>query len=329
MDELSNKLVSIIIVTFGIEDYLKHCLDSIKKQSYPELEIIVIDNSPNQSAVQEISKSSPCAQEPGKSYRGIKVYSGMKNLYYCAGLNKGIEISSGDFVLCLNDDVILNKEFIGEALKGFDIEPRVAIVSGKILRFDRESIDSAGLVLTLWRTARERGYGLRDRGQFEKEGYIFGVNGAVAFYRREMLEEIKQGKDYFDSDYRFFYEDLDIAWRAQNFGWRGYYIPSAIACHIRGGSLRTKAGKAKPYARMYLSDALHFDLIKNRYLTIIKNESWVSFLIHLPAIILYDLVIWSYVLLFNPCLIKLFLVSMPEYLDSAFIKRKKKNALPS
>jgi len=42
-------------------------------------------------------------------------------------------------------------------------------------------IDSTGLFLTPWRTAKERGYGDKDRGQFGKEGYIFGVNGAVAF----------------------------------------------------------------------------------------------------------------------------------------------------
>lgn len=129
----------------------------------------------------------------------------------------------------------------GEGIRrelGFTTDERIGIVSGKILRQDTKTIDSTGLFLSIERIARERGYGVYDRGQFDKEGYVFGVNGAVAFYRRKMLDVIKQGIDYFDSEYRFFYEDLDLAWRAQNSWGRGFYIPRALAYHMRGGSLR-------------------------------------------------------------------------------------------
>ena len=108
------------------------------------------------------------------------------------------------------------------------------MVSAKVLRADGKTIDSTGLFLSVWRTAGERGHGLIDTGRFEREEYIFGVNGAVAFYRRQMLEEIKIGQEYFDPDFHIFYEDLDMAWRAQRAGWRGYYIPQAIAYHARG-----------------------------------------------------------------------------------------------
>ncbi|MFH1199426.1 MAG: hypothetical protein V1650_04665, partial [Candidatus Omnitrophota bacterium] len=128
----------------------------------------------------------------------------------------------------------------------------------------------------------------------------------VAFYRKEMLEDIKEDQDYFDSDFHFFYEDLDIAWRAEKKGWKGYYIPEALAYHIRGATARRSEGINKKYARRYLNDGLHLDLIKNRYLTIIKNESCLDFLLHLPFIILYDFVIWSYILVFRPQLIKFF-----------------------
>jgi len=67
-----------------------------------------------------------------------------------------------------------------------------------------------------------------------------------------MLERIKigsprscaqgRGSEYFDADFRFFYEDLDVAWRAHNLGWKSYYIPAAIAYHIRGGTARKDKG---------------------------------------------------------------------------------------
>ncbi len=311
MQELSNKIVSVIVVTSGVKDYLRFCLDSLGKQTHTRLEIIVIDNSCNRNLSRDISDSFPA----------VRLYSSPENLSYCESLNKGIQMSNGDFILCLNDDVTLDKEFIREALKGFSVDVRVGMVSGKILRSDEKTIDSTGLFLSISRTAKERGYGHRDKGQYEKEEYIFGVNGAVAFYRREMLEDIKIGTDYFDADHRFFYEDLDIAWRGHNFGWKAHYVPKAVAYHVRGATARGDYGIDKPFARRYLSDDLHFDLLKNRYLTIIKNESALSFLLHLPFILFYDILVWVYVLFFRPGLIKNFLFNL-NYVKLAFRKRK-------
>jgi len=319
MEAMSNKLVTIIIVTAGKEHYLESCLASLQPQTYSDFEIIVIDNSLNPDFTNKIRKSNP----------DIKIYSGPKNLFYCEALNKGIEMSKGDFILCLNDDVILEKNFIEQALGSFNIDSKIGLVSGKILRQDKKTLDSTGLFLSFFRTTKERGYGLADKGQFEKEEYIFGVNGAVAFYLKKMLEDIKEGNDYFDSDFHIFYDDLDIAWRAKRKGWKGYYIPSAIAYHVRGGTVRLTKGIDKPYSRRYLSDQLHADLIKNRYLAIVKNESFFGLLLHLPGIACYDFIIWSYCLLFKPQMIKFFIFNF-KYLKQAIKKRmlRLKNPIP-
>lgn len=307
---MSSRLVSIIIVTTG-KHYINACLDSIKTQVYSEFEVLVIDNSLNLDFGRNLNIRYPF----------IKFYSSSKNLFYCQALNKGTEASKGDFILCLNDDVILDRKFIEEALRGFDINKRIGMVSGKILRCDGKIIDSTGLFLTTWRTAKERGYGYKDNGQFEKEGYVFGVNGAVAFYRKDMLDEIKINGEYFDSYFRIFYEDLDISWRAQNFGWKGYYIPTAVAYHIRGGTVRQGRGINRKYARRYLSNELHWDLLKNRYLTVIKNEKFLDFLGHLPFIVLYDLFLWIYVIIFKLRLFREFSIHVFT-IKSAFQKRR-------
>ena len=150
--------------------------------------------------------------------------------------------------------------------------------------------------------------------------YIFGVNGAVAFYRRKMLEDIKQGPDYFDSDFGFFYEDLDIAWRAQNKGWKGYYVPTAIAYHARGGTARKEKGVGRSFARFYISDNLQFELIKNRYLTIIKNDTLLGLLLHLPSIFIYSLAELGFLLLFRQKVIPS-LLCLPRFMKSALRKR--------
>ena len=286
MHEKSNGLINVIVVTQKKGNYLSLCLDSISAQTYSNLTVSVIDNS-------------------------------QENLFYCQALNKGIAQGAAEFVLCLNDDVILEPAFIKEALKGFALNGNIGLVSGKILRTDRKTLDSTGLFLTYWRTAKERGYGNLDKGQFDKPQYIFGVNGAVAFYRRQMLEETKVNSEYFDHNFRIFYEDLDISWRAHRRGWKGYYVPLAVAYHVRGGTVRKERGINKKHARKYISDELYVDLIKNRYLTIIRNEAFISFILFSPFMLAYDLLAWIHILVSRPRLLKkiFFIISLliPEF----------------
>ncbi len=283
---MSKELVSIVVVSAKESDYLAACLDSIRVQDYHRLEILLVDTSPAADLSQSLTAGRPAI---------TLLHS--PNASYCQALNMGIEMARGEFILCLNDDVILDKDFIQDALKGFAVSKNIGMVSGKVLRFDKKTIDSAGLSVSIWRTAKERGYGRQDKGQFEKQGFVFGVGGAVAFYRRGMLEWIKLGGEYFDNDFGFFYEDLDVAWRAERHGFRGYYIPTAVAYHLRGLTTRKGQGIDKPFARRFLDDELHAGLIKNRYLTMIKNERLFWFILHLPFIFLYDCVSWGYVFL--------------------------------
>lgn len=306
-----NSLVSVVVLTCGKNNYFVSCLEAINKQTYSNLEVILIDNSSTTGLTQKAREACP----------SLKVFSNPENLFYCAAMNKGIEMSRGEVVLCLNDDVLLDVNFIKEALKGFARSNNIGIVSGKILRSDRLTLDSTGLFLSICRTIKERGYGSKDIGQFEKEGFIFGVCGAAAFYRRKMLEDVKEGASYFDPDFRIFYEDLDISWRASKCGWKGYYIPTALAYHVRGGSIRKNSGLNKPVARAYLSDELHHDLIKNRYLTIIKNEKLLSFFLHILPICVYDMCSWLYILFFRPKVIKIFFSSLHCF-QTAIRKRR-------
>ena len=311
MEIRSNEIVSVIIVTVGAGDHLRRCLHSLSLQTYSCLDSIVVDNSLQSSWSRGLALSFPAA----------KFYSSPFRMAYGESLNKGISLSAGAYILCLNDDVVLEASFIQEALRGFSAGPRVGMVSGKILRWDRKTLDSTGLFLSYCRTARERGYGTRDRGQFEQQGFVFGASGAAALYKREMLEDIKQGADYFDSRFRFFYEDLDLAWRGQRAGWLGYYVPSALAYHLRGASLRTPQGISRPLARRFLSEECYLELVKNRYLTILKNETAPRFIWHLPGILFYDLFAWIYLLVFKPKLIK----KIPRLVSQIQLSLKKNN----
>ncbi len=287
---MTSRLISVLIPTCGREDYYVDCLKSLRSQTRPPGEVILLDSSPDKAT----------ASKAREVYPSVVCHNVPADFYFGSTLNLGIAASSGDFILCLNDDTILDKDFIKEALEGFAQNEKIGMVSGKIMRPDRKTLDSTGLFLTLWRTARERGYGKIDRGQFNQSGFVFGVSGAAAFYRREMLEAVKEGRNYFDPRFRMFYEDLDLAWRAQRAGWKAYYTPLALAYHVRGGTIRNPKGRGKKMARHYIDDTAHKELIKNRYLSIIKNESLSEMLLCLIPVLFYEIVTWTYILFFRP-----------------------------
>ena len=271
-------------------------LDSVRNQSYKPVEIILINNS----------SDSDFLAWAKNNYPDIQIFIYKENLLFCLTHNKGIAESKGEYALCLNDDVILEEDFIKRAVEAMQRDNSIGMVSGKLMRMDKKTIDSAGLFLARSRIPKERGFGDIDAGQYENPGYVFGVSGAAGFYRRKMLEDIKIGDDYFDSDYGIFYDDLDLCWRANRFGWKGYYAPSAIAYHLRGGTVKENNPRIsflKRYNFAYLPLNLQAHLMKNRYMTIIKNDSLRALILNISPVAWYEIKLWSYALFFKPRLI--------------------------
>ena len=186
----------------------------------------------------------------------------------------------------LNQDTRLDKEFCREALKGFTGTSRVGMVSGRILRFDETTVDSLGQYLSRSLYPKERGYNTPWRSIQEEEREIFSVCGAVAFYRRAMLQEVAFQGEYLDEDFFMFFDDIDLGWRAQRRGWKARYAPEAIAFHSRSGTL-SPGRKVGLFFRRPLE--LRYHLVKNRYLTLLKNASWREVIKALPFLLLRDL----------------------------------------
>ncbi|MFC1624532.1 glycosyltransferase family 2 protein, partial [Candidatus Omnitrophota bacterium] len=217
-----------------------------------------------------------------------------RNLLFCKAYNQGIAASKGNFILCLNNDCFLDKDYLREAINAIGIDRKIGAVSGKILRMDKKTIDSTGLFLGRNRKPAERGYGKKDKGQYEERGYIFGVSGACAFFRRSMLMDVKDEHGYFDERFGMYYEDLDLCWRAQKKGWKAYYNPKAIAYHVRGGTAISKGGRRGGLNLPYLSDELKKRYLNNRYMCMKKNDSLCGFLVNLPFILWYEIKIRCY-----------------------------------
>ncbi|HXI02196.1 MAG TPA: glycosyltransferase family 2 protein, partial [Candidatus Saccharimonadales bacterium] len=224
-----------------------------------------------------------------------------RNLGFCRANNDALKRSGGLFILCLNADAVLEPDYLEKALPAFESDPAVGMVAGKIRRFEGDVLDSAGQFLTRARRIRDRGYGEEDRGLYDEPGEVFSVCGAVALYRRAMVDAVSRDGEFFDEDFFSFGEDLDVCWRARRAGWRAVYVPAAGARHFRGGSQAGAVpllGRISQMARRPPEVRAH--IVKNRYLMIVKNDTAGAFLRDLPFILAWEAVQWSWLLLASP-----------------------------
>lgn len=312
---LTPDLVSVIIVNYNRKSHLTKCLDSVRNQRYSLIETLVIDNASSDGSVEVVERGYP----------KVKLIVNETNELFCRAQNKGIAISEGKYILCLNSDVVLDRNFVTKMVEAMKLNEEIGMVSGKILSLDGRYIDSAGQLLGRSRKPVERGYRRPVSREYQKPSYVFGAGGVAPLYKRRMLEDIKIGDEYFDESYGMFYEDLDISWRANMLGWRAYYTPEAIAYHARGGTAKTinaKINLFKKYDFTYLSQELKGHLIKNRYLTMLKNDSVRGIMINSPFILAYEIKLWAYILCFNPSLVEVTIKNIKKYGRTALVKRR-------
>lgn len=270
---VDNELASVIIINRNGRIFLNGCIDSVKKQSHNKIEIILIDNASTDESISIVQYN----------HKEVIIIANSNNEGYSKAANTGIVKSKGEFILILNPDIVLTPNFVENCLLAIRKDEKIGSVSGKLLRFKSEHkfdyIDSTGLILCQdIRRPLDRGQNQRDNGQYDREEYIFGVNGAAPFYRRAMLEDVKIWNEYFDENFFAYYEDVDLAWRAQLLGWKCYYTPSAVAYHYRSYLKSEDGNIGKIHA------------VKNRYLIYLKNEFAASFLKHLLTNLLVEII---------------------------------------
>jgi len=316
--------------------WLEKCLDSLLNQTYPNIEILILDNGSKDG-------SRKWLQDFTSKYEKIRLVLNEKNLGFASAHNIGIKMAKGKFVCLLNQDIILDEQFIANALTGFVFgntdNARIAAVQSKLCRLTQNLkktniLDSTGLVILKNRRVISRGQGQEDRGQYEQRKFIFGADGALPLYSKEALEDIKiptaNGEwEYFDEDYFMYKEDVDLAWRFILFGWRTVYIPEAKAWHARGaGESAARSSMAIIKERRKVPSWTKFYSWKNQRLMQVKNESSALFIKHLPLILWKEFRSLLYIIFLEPQNLKAipaFIMQFPKALRKrSYITRHKR-----
>lgn len=295
--------ISVHIAAWNHAAVLRDALESLRAQTFKDFTLTVVDNASGDGSSGVVRELFPEAT----------VLRNFKNLGFSRAHHQAVELarnrwvdddkkgrSSIDrYVLVMRPDVILMPDFLEQIARGLDGRYGVASACGKLLRaqprFEEDGdprfsdrLDSAGLRLHRSRRAVERGAGEPDGSAYGAPAEVFGPSDALALYRAEAIEALREADgEFFDEDFFACEEGVDAAWRLRLLGWTSWYLPSAVAYRFRGSEARNAAGVFERFGRNYGRSALMDRLsIRNRLLLRAKNDDGVNRLLHLPWIAL-------------------------------------------
>ena len=253
---MDNPSVSCLIITYApTREVLDECLESLSSQTHKPDRILIADNK---SETSEIVSSLPGDE--------IVILMLPANLGFAGAINRALSEIDTDFVLIMNFDVILESNFIEEALKGFTDE-KIMCVTGKTLFMnDRKVIDNTGTLVNGHLSAYNRGVGQIDIGQYDFPDQPMGACFAAALIRRKAFEPKFVGP--MDDNYFLYYEDVDWCYRMNIYGYRCSYVPTAVMYHHHSLTTRDKDVAFKYY---YIQRNLLYTIVKNmKLITMIK-----------------------------------------------------------
>src|ERR1700722_699295 len=214
MSNFVENLVSVVIPNWNGKRFLSGCLDSLGKQKYPFVEIVVIDNGSKDGSVEFLEENYP----------HVRLFKFEQNTGFSVAVNRGIIESRGEFVALLNNDTIVDELWLSELVKAMREHTEIGSAGCKMLAYDdRTLLDGAGDGYRRGGLPGRIGHRERDLGQFDTQRYILGACGGAALYRRVLFDDI----GLFDEDYFAYLEDVDLGLRAQNAGYKCIYVPTA------------------------------------------------------------------------------------------------------
>ena len=227
--------VSIITLNWnGLED-TRECLESLKKVTYANHEVIVVDNCSDGDDAEVLKR-----QFDGY----IHLICNDKN-YGCAeGFNTGIrhvmEDCNSDYILLMNNDVVVDPGFLDHLVEMAESDEQIGVVEPKVYYYDyhgrKDVIWSAGGSVRWWapKIPHQLGQNDSDVSKYQTTTTVDWVSGAVFLLKRRLAEEI----GLLDPWYFLGHEDVDYCLRAKKQGYQIVYVPSATVWHKVGVSAR-------------------------------------------------------------------------------------------
>lgn len=260
---------SVIILSYNSSRFIEQCLTSVFETDHPSFEVIFVDNHSTDDSVRLASRA-------GSSRKNFRLINSDKNLGFAGGNNLGARAARGKFLVFLNVDTEVTRQWLRGIEAGFSRAPNIGVIQAKLLLLgDRRTFDSAGDAVDYF------GYGMSlagdwredDRGQYDFPYETFSARGAALAMRSDLFRRLGG----FDESFFLDYEDIDLSWRTRLAGYKVMFEPASTVYH---------AASSRDFAERSATRSHHS--IKNRITMVTKNYELSNFLKYaLPSIMLF------------------------------------------
>ncbi|MGB9694173.1 MAG: glycosyltransferase family 2 protein [Fervidobacterium sp.] len=225
--------MGIVVVTFNRVNVLRDCIRSLSNINYKNYWIIVVDNASVDGTAEIVKKLFP----------SVRLMRNKDNLGYTGGVNKGIECAleqNCDYILVLNDDVVVDPDFLKNLVNVACFDPKIGLVAPKLACF--ENPDKLYNEYGKYNFYLGIGYQPLSRINIPKE--IDLIPGASFLIKREVIQKI----GLMDENFFLYFDEGDLCLRAKKAGYKIMYVPTAKAYHKVSQSF---SGWANPVVLYY------------------------------------------------------------------------------
>ena len=272
-------LVYIIVINYNGEEYLKTCLSSIEKQTYPNYKTIVIDNASTDNSEEYIKEYFP----------KLTFIQAERNLGFAEGNNLAIKKAleqKAAYVFLVNNDTEFEIDLVEKLIKTAESDDSIGIVGPAVFDLkNKKSLQEMGMAIDKF------GYALALKNLTDRD-CVFFVSGCAMMLKSELILRI----GFFDESYFMFAEDLDICWRSRLTGYKIIVNENARIYHASGGSISGGVVKSSSYRtnaqRVFLRE-------KNTVRTLMKNYDFSNLIKIVPfyvALLFFETIFWSCIL---------------------------------
>lgn len=227
--------VSAVTVSYNSARDLPDCIRSLRAEGVEE--IVVVDNGSTDGSAAAVRASDPA----------VTVVEAGANLGFGTGINLGADRVTGEYLLVLNPDTVVEPGTVKALAEALDRDPGMALVGPRmenldgtlypsVRRFPDLAVALGHAFVGLVRPANPftRRYRMLDLDHDNPAADVDWVSGACMLVRRSAFDAISG----FDEGYFMYVEDVDLCWRLGQAGWRIGYEPAGRVVHALGGSSR-------------------------------------------------------------------------------------------
>ncbi|MDP2649860.1 MAG: glycosyltransferase family 2 protein [bacterium] len=281
------KHVVISLLNFNGKKNTLDCLDSLQniKRDNFKLSVVVVDNASTDGSLEEIQNTK------------VKIIGNKENLGFAGGHNTAIKYAlenGADYILILNNDTYVDKDFLVELLKVAEKDDDIGILTPKIyfapgFEFHKDKYKKEELGRVIWYAGgvmdwkniigHHRGVDEVDKGKFDEIEETELATGCCMLIKKEVFEKV----GLFDDKYFLYYEDADLTMRTKRKNFKIMYVPKSIIWHKNAGSAGGSGSELQDYyitrnrlifGMRYAPARAKFALLKESLKILLNGRHW-------------------------------------------------------